>query len=191
MTRITATHTAGFDIRVSFISNMSSAKPLSYSFPPVVGSKPKVLILGSMPGVASLEAQQYYAHPRNAFWPIMAALFDINLDWSYQTRCQYLADKGVAVWDVLKACHRPGSLDQHIDPASIEANDFEQFFSVYPTIEAIFFNGGKSQQVFQRHVLPNLPQSPSLTRLPSTSPAHASLNFNQKLDAWKVVKLYC
>ncbi len=191
MIRIMSIPTAGSAIRGSFISDMDSKKPLSYSFPPIVGSKPKMLILGSMPGVASLEAQQYYAHPRNAFWPIMAELFEINLDWSYQTRCQQLADKGVAVWDVLKACHRPGSLDQHIDPASIEANDFEQFFRLYPTIEAVFFNGGKSQQVFQRHVLPVLSVTPFLTRLPSTSPAHASLNFSQKLEAWKIIKDYC
>ncbi len=190
MTRITVTLTAGFVIRVSFISNMNAAKPLSYSFPPIVGIKPRVLILGSMPGVASLEAQQYYAHPRNAFWPIMAELVDLNIEWSYQTRCQHLADHGIAVWDVLKACYRPGSLDQHIDPASIEANDFQDFFEQHPTIEAVFFNGSKSEQLFKRQVLPTLSAHRPMIKLPSTSPAHAALSVSEKLAAWRVIKDY-
>lgn len=191
MTRIMSILMAGFVTGGNFISNTSSDKPLCYSFPPIVGTAPKILILGSMPGVASLEAQQYYAHPRNAFWPIMAELFALNREWSYQTRCQYLACAGVAVWDVLKACHRPGSLDQHIDPASIEANDFQHFFRQYPHINAIFFNGGKSEQVFQRQVFPTLQRPPSMARLPSTSPAHASLNFKKKLEAWRIIRDYC
>lgn len=172
---------------------MSSAKPLSYSFPPIVGTDPSILILGSMPGVASLKAQQYYAHPRNAFWPIMAALFDLESDWPYPARCQYLAQSGVAVWDTLKACYRPGSLDQHIDPDSIEANDFDDFLSRHPAIHAVFFNGAKAEQVFRRYALPTLDidRSLHLIRLPSTSPAHAALNFEQKLEAWQQIKDYC
>lgn len=168
---------------------MHSDTPRCYSFPPIIGTEPKVLILGSMPGVASLEAQQYYAHPRNAFWPIMATLFSMQTDWPYARRCQHLAEAGIAVWDVLKACHRPGSLDQHIDPASIEANDFRSFFNLYPGIRAVFFNGSKAEQLFRRHSLPTLPHLPELTRLPSTSPAHASLNFSQKLAAWQAIRL--
>lgn len=172
---------------------MSSAKPLSFSFPPIAGDKATVLILGSMPGVASLEAQQYYAHPRNAFWPIMADLFDLETDWPYQKRCEHLVQSGVAVWDTLKACHRPGSLDQHIDPSSIEANDFMSFLDQHTSISSIFFNGTKAEQVFVRYVLPKLKleRDLNLTRLPSTSPAHASLSFEQKLEAWQQIKNYC
>ena len=191
MIRIMSIHMAGFDTRGSFTSDMSSAKPLCYSFPPIVGSEPRILILGSMPGVASLEAQQYYAHPRNAFWPIMADLFDLDKNWPYPRRCEHLARAGITVWDVLKACHRPGSLDQHIDPASIEANDFQHFFIQHPGIEAVFFNGGKAEQLFKRHVLPTVAEPPTLAKLPSTSPAHASLSFNQKLEAWRIIKDYC
>lgn len=168
-----------------------SEKPLSYSFPPLVGNAPKVLVLGSMPGVASLEAQQYYAHPRNAFWPIMAAIFELDSDAPYVTRCQQLTDAGVAVWDVLKACHRPGSLDQHIDAATIEANDFNVFLKQHPSIEAICFNGSKAEQLFCRSVLANLLSVPALEKLPSTSPAHAAMSFPQKLAAWQRIKVYC
>lgn len=191
MIRIMSIHMAGFGTRGSFTSDMNSDKPLCYSFPPIVSSQPRILILGSMPGVASLEAQQYYAHPRNAFWPIMADLFDLDKDWPYPRRCEHLARAGVTVWDVLKACHRPGSLDQHIDPASIEANDFQQFFRQNPGIEAVFFNGAKSEQLFKRQVLPNLSADPVMFKLPSTSPAHASLNISEKLAAWRIIKDYC
>lgn len=172
---------------------MPASKPLSFSFPPLVGASPEVLILGSMPGVASLEAQQYYAHPRNAFWPIMAALYGLQADWPYDKRCEFLTREGVAVWDVLKACHRPGSLDQHIDPETIEANDFNQFLLQHRAVKAIFFNGGKAEQLFHRYALPELSCLNELTmlRLPSTSPAHAALNFEQKLDAWRQIKAYC
>jgi hypoxanthine-DNA glycosylase len=166
-------------------------KPLSYSFPPLVGANPKLLILGSMPGVASLQAQQYYAHPRNAFWPIMAELFELNSSAPYPQRCEQLTASGIAVWDVLKACHRPGSLDQHIDPETIEANDFLSFLATHSTITAIFFNGGKAEQMFRRYVLPQLEQPLVMHKLPSTSPAHAALNCEQKLKAWQQLKAYC
>ncbi len=168
-------------------------KPLSYSFPPLVGSNPKVLILGSMPGIASLQAQQYYAHPRNAFWPIMAEIFGLDINTPYPHRCQLLTVKGVAVWDVLKACHRPGSLDQHIDPNTVEANDFKAFFSHHLNIKAVFFNGAKAEQLFKRFASPNLgptQQALSYQRLPSTSPAHAAMTFEQKMTAWKIIQSY-
>ncbi|WP_297812268.1 DNA-deoxyinosine glycosylase [uncultured Methylophaga sp.] len=170
---------------------MSQVKPLSYSFPPIVGNEPKILILGSMPGVASLQAQQYYAHPRNAFWPIMAGLFEFDLALAYPQRCEALAIAGVAVWDVLKACHRPGSLDQHIDPDTIEANDFAGFLARHQQVEAIFFNGAKAEHVFRRHVLPDLTASLTLKKLPSTSPAHASLRLAQKQAAWQIIRDFC
>lgn len=162
-------------------------KPLSYSFPPLVGSNPKVLILGSMPGIASLQSQQYYAHPRNAFWPIMAEIFGLDINAPYAQRCQQLTAKGIAVWDVLKACHRPGSLDQHIDAKSVQANDFRQFLIHYLEIEIILFNGAKAEELFRRHVLSahSVPQQKlAYHRLPSTSPAHAVMTLEQKMDVW-------
>lgn len=159
-----------------------------YSFPPVADKHACILILGSMPGVESLRQQQYYAHPRNAFWSVMAALFGINLDDSYQYRCQGLIKNGIAVWDVMKACQRRGSLDQHIDDSSIEANDFNHFLSQHPEIKQILFNGSKAEQVFIKHVLNTLDepfrQIPR-QRLPSTSPAHAAMNQQTKITIWK------
>lgn len=167
---------------------MSDVIPLNISFPPIAGKDARILILGSMPGILSLEQQQYYAHPRNAFWPIMSELFNLNKDLEYEQRCICLIKNQVAVWDVLKACRRKGSLDQHIVPASIIANDFSGFFQQRSTIQQIFFNGTKAEQVFNQHVLPTLKDSqtqiPRL-RLPSTSPAHAAINLQQKLELWR------
>lgn len=145
-----------------------------------------------MPGVASLDAQQYYAHPRNAFWPIMDALFGIDPAWSYADRCNALMERQIAVWDVLKYCRRPGSLDADIQPDSIVANDFRQFFARHRRVTSIFFNGSTAERLFRRHVrLPpgTLPlEQPLLQRLPSTSPAHAALSQQQKLAAWQSLR---
>src|SRR4029077_16189116 len=96
------------------------------SFPPIVSQQSKVLILGSMPGEASLKADQYYAHPRNAFWPIMGELFGAGPSLPYQERVALLQSTGVALWDSLQACVRPGSLDASITNEA--ANDFPGFF---------------------------------------------------------------
>ena len=171
---------------------MTANTPLRNSFPPIISNKARILILGSMPGVASLEAQQYYAHPRNAFWPIMAELFSFDADTAYKERCEYLMDYGVAVWDVLKACSRPGSLDQHIAPDSMQSNNLAGMFASHSDIRTVFFNGGKAEQVFRRLILPDLSDTEALRliRLPSTSPANASLSFQQKLAAWRQIKDY-
>jgi hypoxanthine-DNA glycosylase len=157
-------------------------------FPPLVGASTRFLVLGSMPGVKSLNEQQYYAHSRNAFWPIMARLFGFDPTLNYEERCTLLVQSGVAVWDVLYACRRPGSLDANIDSASMETNDFRSFFQQYASISTVFFNGAKAESVFQQ-ILPSLDEAQRLAistqRLPSTSPAHASLSFEQKLAAWQ------
>ena len=162
---------------------------LARSFPPIVDSSARVLVLGSMPGVASLEAVEYYAHPRNAFWPIMGKLLGFDPRMPYEPRCHQLRTAGVAVWDVLKKCNRPGSLDDDIDPASEVANDLPRLLADCPRIELIAFNGQKAETTFRRHVSPLLDASrrepPAMVRLPSTSPAHASRNFEQKLAAWR------
>ena len=157
------------------------------SFPPLESARARVLILGSIPGAASLAAGQYYAHPRNLFWPIMGALFGAGPELPYAGRVRVLNAKGIAVWDVLESCVREGSLDSSIDEGSIAVNDFANFYRSHPRIERVFFNGAKSEAVYRRYVLPRLPDArapPPALRLPSTSPAHASLGFEAKRAAW-------
>ncbi len=156
------------------------------SFPPLCGPRARVLVLGSMPGRASLAAQQYYAHPRNAFWPIIEAVLGIDRKLPYAQRCRQLIAHDIAVWDVLQSCFRPGSLDADIDPASILPNDFAAFFAHHPHIRRVCFNGATAQQVFRRQVLPSLPAGrlPEMIRLPSTSPAHAGMRLEQKIAHW-------
>ncbi|MFY0663504.1 MAG: DNA-deoxyinosine glycosylase [Natronospirillum sp.] len=161
-----------------------------HSFPPIEPPQARVLILGSMPGVASLNAHQYYAHPRNAFWPIMSALFGAGPDLPYDERVAVLQAHGIAVWDVLASCERPGSLDAAITKTSMVPNNFEDFLAHHPQVRHIFFNGGTAEQSFRRQVLPKLDADRLvLQRLPSTSPAHAALSLTQKLAAWSAVKV--
>ncbi len=142
----------------------------------------QILILGSMPGIASLQQQQYYAHPRNAFWPIMQQIFNWP-DLDYAARCQALIHENIALWDVLRSCQRRGSLDSDIELASIEVNNFQAFFRQHRNITQVLCNGGKAAQLFQRHV--KLPAGISLIKLPSTSPAHAAMSFQIKLEKWQ------
>ena len=156
------------------------------SFEPVIGTRPRVIILGSMPGVASLEAVQYYAHPRNAFWPIMDRLFGIDASAEYPVRIRQIADQPVILWDTLQSCHRPGSLDSNIDLASARANDFPGLLARYDRIRAICFNGAASEQYFRKLVLNRIDSGRiELLRLPSTSPANAGMSFDDKLAAWQ------
>lgn len=157
------------------------------SFPPIVGKFPRVLILGSMPGVASLEAVQYYAHPRNAFWPIMGELFGIDPGTDYALRIAQIAEKPVVLWDTLKHCSRPGSLDSAIVRDSVEANDIPDLLLQHPRIQAVACNGATSAEYFRRLVLPRLEETSTieLLKMPSTSPANAGMNFAQKLAAWR------
>jgi len=161
------------------------------SFAAAARADARVLVLGSMPGAASLAAAQYYAHPRNAFWPIMGALFDAGPELSHAGRLARLNTAGVALWDVIAACERSGSLDSAIAPASIEANDFAGLFRACPHIRHVFFNGTAAETAFRRHVRGRieLPAGLAFTRLPSTSPAHATRGFDAKLAAWQAVRL--
>ncbi len=160
--------------------------PLIYSFSPVIREGCDTLILGSIPGKASLKAAEYYAHPRNQFWPIILSLLEQAHPLSYQERLNCLQNAGLGLWDVLGACTREGSLDQAIQNAS--ANDFGTLWAQYPHIQRVFFNGAKAEALFRRLVLPSLPKRPlALQRLPSTSPAHAGWNQARKLEAWRAV----
>ncbi len=151
----------------------------------------QILILGSMPSVTSLEKQQYYAHPRNVFWRIMAALFNENKPLDYQQGKLLLQEERIAVWDVLKSCVRQGSLDSAIDENSMESNDFITLFKAFRQIKFIFFNGGTAASLYKKNVYPLLPieyKTLSHTQLPSTSPAYAAMCYEDKLAAWSVLK---
>lgn len=159
-------------------------------FAPLLGEAPRVLILGSVPSVASLEKQQYYGKPQNAFWKIMGALFAAGPELPYESRVDVLTSRGVAVWDVLASCVRPGSLDSAIEMQTAAVNDFPAFFSCQDSIRHVFFNGRKAEEIFRKRALEavrNLNPQLSYECLPSTSPAMASLRFEQKLTAWRAV----
>jgi len=166
--------------------------PFVESFDPVIGTDPTVLILGSMPGIASLEAQQYYAHPRNAFWPIMAELFDVKWPNDYATRIYQLKSLPVIVWDTLKACHRDGSLDSAICRDQLEANDIIGLLTLSPGIRLFAIDGAASERYFKQTVARSLTDKQQIDqiRLPSTSPAHASKNQQQKLESWRIILSY-
>ncbi|NVK43868.1 MAG: DNA-deoxyinosine glycosylase [Oceanospirillaceae bacterium] len=160
------------------------------SFDYVATPDARVLILGSIPGVKSLQEVQYYAHPRNGFWPIMAELLGFAPDTPYPERLERLKNARIALWDVVHRCHRPGSLDQNIAGDSVEANDFATFFHLHPQVRTIYFNGGTAETLFKRHVIRGgiaLPAGLDMTRLPSTSPANAGVRLEQKLEQWRAV----
>jgi hypoxanthine-DNA glycosylase len=161
-------------------------KPLLFCFEPIADSNAEILILGSMPGQESLAASQYYANRRNAFWKIMGQLLGFDPDASYETRLHELKAGHIALWDVLQSCTRIGSLDARIDADSITVNDFQGFFRTHDKIRAVLFNGAKAESAYRQYVLPTVSTAPiSYLRLPSTSPAHAALSYEQKLQAWR------
>lgn len=166
----------------------SDPLPLLRGLPPVVGRRPRVLVLGSMPSVASLAERQYYGHPRNAFWDIQGALFDAGRDLPYRERLAVLRQQGVALWDVIGQCRRAGSLDSAIH--DIEPNDIPGLLRRHRSICSVFLNGGTAAREFRRHV--ERPHAALLDglrvqQLPSTSPAHAARDFAAKLTAWRAV----
>jgi TDG/mug DNA glycosylase family protein len=156
-------------------------------FAPISDRKARLLILGSMPGQASLQAGQYYAHPRNSFWPILESLWGISAQEPYRMRERAVKRARIAIWDVLQRCQRRSSLDSHIDPESIVVNDFAGFFRTHPAIGCIAFNGATAASLYRRHVLPHLEaraRELPLLQLPSTSPANARLTLADKRRAW-------
>ena len=163
------------------------AASFSRGFPPVFSPGARVLILGSLPGARSLEARQYYAQPRNAFWRIMGALYGASPELAYEARLARLTEHGVALWDVLAAGQRPGSLDSAIVRPTAVTNEFALFFELNPSIRSICFNGAAAAELYRRKVLPALdPRFAGIARrtLPSTSPAHARMPFAEKLAHW-------
>jgi len=168
--------------------NGTSSLALKQGFPPVADAAAQVLILGSMPGEASLRAGQYYANDRNVFWRIMGDLIGAGPALSYEQRLEKLQAAGIALWDVIAACERYGSLDSDIVNSSIRENDFSAFFAAHRSIRQVFFNGAAAETTFRRQVLPGLAGIDlQLQRLPSTSPAHAARGYAEKLAAWSVI----
>jgi hypoxanthine-DNA glycosylase len=159
-------------------------------FPPVVKQGARILILGSMPGRASLDKKQYYALPQNAFWRIMGDFFDAGLNSPYTVRLERINENHIGLWDVLENCHRQGSLDSAIEMASARANDFERFFRRHSGIEHVFFNGKKAAEIYRRLVLTSIGDTcPGINyrTLPSTSPAHAAMSYAEKLKQWSAI----
>jgi hypoxanthine-DNA glycosylase len=159
------------------------------SFPPQVADGCRLLVLGTVPSLRSLEMRQSYAHPHNLFWPFMGALYDAGPDLPYAERIARLHAAGVGIWDVLKHCERPGSLDSSIRPESEVPNDIPWLLDAYPTIRAIALNGAKAQQVFARRIggqiRPERLADVEILALPSTSPANASISRAVKLERWR------
>ena len=147
------------------------------SFEPVFTHDSRVLILGSMPGIASLEASQYYAHPRNAFWPVLFSYFGKSVSASYSDRCMLIRDNDLALWDVCRTCQREGSLDTAIRDAAF--NDFHRIFDVCG-IQAVLCNGQKAYCLFRRT---GFFDSCPVFCMPSTSPAF-TMPFQKKCSIW-------
>lgn len=171
-------------------ADQAKQSALAHSFPPVFEPGARILILGSMPGQVSLQSSEYYAHPQNAFWPIVEALFGIATPLSYPQRIQLLNQQGIALWDVLRSCIRDGSLDSSIQASSIISNDFNKFYLAAPHIQAVFFNGATAEREYKKRVIPTLTKTPAsfpTYRLPSTSPAMATLSRREKLKRWRLI----
>lgn len=158
--------------------------PLLRGCPPVIDQRARVLILGSFPSVQSLAVGQYYANPRNAFWPITAELFGFDATAPYETRLAALQSAGVALWDVVHRCRRAGSADAAIEPKSLVVNDFGELYARYPAIALVYFNGAKAAELYRR--LAQADDRVQYRRLPSTSPAHA-VPPHSKLAAWREI----
>lgn len=168
-------------------SDLRPGTKLINGLPPIARASARLLILGSMPGGASLAARQYYAHPRNHFWPILGAIHAFDPGISYTRRKAALATAGIALWDVIGSCVRQGSLDSAIDDASIIINDFTSFLASHTRITMICFNGRKAESAWRRHVQGQLPPGSGFDYrlLPSTSPAHAGMSYLRKLQVWR------
>jgi len=159
-----------------------TTQSLLRGLPPVIDPATRLVVLGSFPGVASLAAGQYYAHPRNQFWPLLAAIWCIDLvSLPYEQRLAEMQARGLGLWDVYAACHREGSLDSAIRDA--EPNDLPNLLRCAPRLVAVAHNGGESA----RSAAVTAALGLAVHRLPSSSPANASWSFERKIAAWRAV----
>ncbi len=156
-----------------------------HSFAPIARRDARILILGSVPGAKSLEVQQYYAHPRNAFWEIMGSLCGAARGLPYEQRLERLQDAGIAVWDVLHSAEREGSLDSAIQQAL--PNNLTGLLEDCPDVALIALNGSYAASTFKRYARQDLEPRANLrvVTLTSTSPANARVNVQRKLEVWR------
>ena len=159
------------------------------SFNASIDNNSKVLILGSMPGVKSLEYQQYYAHPQNRFWKVMEKICnEPNLHKSdYKSKLKTLLKNNIALWDTIKSCNRTGSLDSNIQNET--PNDIKSLLKSYPNIKIICLNGNKSYSAFKKY-FPELLEKYSCHKMPSTSPANARYNIENLLEQWELLRSF-
>lgn len=163
---------------------MSPQVERSSGFLPLARDDARILILGSLPSQRSIADNEYYAHPQNAFWRIMSAL--VGADGNYSERCAALTNHSLGLWDVLASSVRPGSLDADIQMSTAKVNDFKQFLTVHTALERICFNGQKAASIFSKRVSEEIfDDRIDLITLPSTSPAHAAMSFDEKLERWR------
>ena len=156
------------------------AGPRLQGLPPVLSRGTRLLVLGSFPGVASLQAKQYYGHPRNHFWPLLGAIWGIDLvALPYRQRLAQIRRRGLGLWDVYASCRREGSLDQAIEDA--EFNDLASLRRRAPALRLVVHNGGESARAMRHVAALGYP----VLRMPSTSPANASWSFERKREAWQ------
>ena len=160
------------------------SKKLLRSFKPLVDARSRVLILGTMPGPVALERREYYGFPGNHFWPIMARLFGAREPLTYARKLRLLRKNRVAVWDTIRSCERAGAGDGEI--RRVVPNDIPALIRRHPGVRVVFLNGKLVEKLYRKHAAHRV-LLPAIT-LPSTSPAHASRSFEQKLKAWGVVK---
>lgn len=162
---------------------------MDHSFNAVCDKNTQLLILGSLPGKRSIAEQQYYAHPRNALWPILCSWIQIPVSLSYQERLSAALERGIGFWDVVAEAERPGSLDSNIAPSTVNYNSIDQLILSLPKLKAIILNGGAAMTMFRRAGFDRAAAESGIDffQLPSTSPAHASMSYDEKRVAWHSV----
>ena len=156
------------------------------SFAPSIDNNSHIFILGSMPGVKSLEMCQYYAHPQNRFWKVMGAICNESKlhELDYNLKLKILLKNNIALWDTIKSCKRDGSLDSDIQNET--PNNIRKLLKKYPNIKTICLNGNKSYSAFKKY-FPDLLENYNCHKMPSTSPANAKYGLNKLIDEWKVI----
>lgn len=166
-------------------------KQIENVLPPIVDEKTRVLVVGSMPGVQSLEKQQYYGNARNHFWPIIGEVFGEVVPTVYEERIALLKKHGIGLWDTIQSCERKGSLDATI--RNEVPNDFQWLFTTYPQIELVLFNGGKAFDVFKKRVGLDVLNGRRYEKMPSTSPIPGKniKSFEEKVAVWKIIAQTC
>ena len=157
-------------------------------FKPSIDKNAKILILGSMPGIKSLEEQQYYAHPQNRFWKVLSQICDESklYEYNYETKLKILLKNNIALWDTIKSCKREGSLDSDIQNEI--PNDIRKLLKIYPNIKTVCLNGNKSYSAFKKY-FPDLLGKYNCHKMPSTSPANAKYSLEKLIEEWQTVFL--